>query len=143
MKPITYFYLALLVMLIGGKIYMTTRRKKVCFMHIHSDSLPDGFLNAICPQLNSMGIPVSSQKMSDALSPIEVDIQAIAENADPDISNPAVLYIEDYNIVLVSLSVVARIVRGDKWLLRKVARWTESFEDAFVVVANFGFFRYQ
>ena len=112
-------------------------------LYAHSlDSLPDGFLKTICPQLESIDFPASSQEMSESFSPVEVDLQAIAENADPDISNPAVLYVEDYNIVLVSSSVVARIARGDKWLLHKVVHWTESFEDAFVVVANFGFFIY-
>lgn len=80
--------------------------------------------------------------MLRALSCGENRFQEIAENADPDAPNKAVLFIEDNNIVLISTGVVARIVRGNRWLARKVARWTESTGCANVIIASFGVFEF-
>ena len=142
MRPITYILLALLALMIGGKVYFTVLRKKVRFICIRSEFLPDGFLKEICPQMREADLPIPDQETLRTLSCSENRFQEIAEYADPDAPNQAVLFIEDSNIVLVSSGVVARIVRGDKRLARKVARWTENIGGAYVIIANFGLAKY-
>ena len=142
MRPITYILLTMLAMLIGGKVFFTVLRKNVCFMSISSESLPEGFLNAICPQMGETDLPMPDQGTLKTLSCDENCFQEIAENADPNAPNQAVLFIEDSNIVLISAGVVARILRGDKWLARKVARWTERIGCDNVIVANYGLVEY-
>jgi len=138
MRPITYILLTLLALMIGGKIYFTVLRKKVRFICIRSEFLPEGFLKEICPQMRETDLPIPDQETLRALSCSENRFQEIAEYAAPDAPNQAVLFIEDSNIVLVSAGVAARIVRGDKRLARKVARWTENIGCTYVIIANFG-----
>ena len=142
MRPITYILLALLALMIGGKIYFTVLRKKVRFICIRSEFLPEGFLKEICPQMRETDLHIPDQETLRTLSCSENRFLEIAEYADPDAPNQAVLFIEDSNIVLVSAGVAARIVRGDKRLARKVARWTENIGGAYVIIANFGLAKY-
>ena len=138
MRPITYILLTLMALMIGGKIYFTMLRKKVRFICIRSECLPEAFLKEICPQMKETDLPIPDQKALKTMSCSENRFLEIAEYADPDAPNQAVLFIEDSNIILISSGVAARIVRGDKWLARKVSRWTESIGCDYVIVANFG-----
>jgi hypothetical protein len=142
MRPVSYILLAMIILVIALEVLITVSRKKVRFMRVRSEFLPEGFLKAVCPQLSETGLPAQSPETSETLPCAEDRFREIAENADPDTPNQAVLYIEDRNIILVSAGIVARIAGGDRRLMRRVARWTESAEGAFVVVANFGVFKY-
>ncbi len=141
MKPAAYVLLALLLLLVGGKIFFTAFRKRVRFMRVRSESLPEGFLEAVCPQAGETGLPLPDREDLRPLSNAGDRFQKIAENSDPNAPDQAVLFIEDGNIVLVSAGVAARIARGDRRLARKVARWTDSIGYAYVVIANFGVFK--
>lgn len=139
MRVVAYVLIAVLVLLIGGKVYFTALRKRVCFRRIRSESLPEGFLGSVCPQLAETGVPVQERKTLETTPRAEDRFRELAENGDPYAPDQAVLYIEDSNIILVSTGVAVRIARGDRRLCRKIARWTEDFENAYVVIADFGF----
>ena len=142
MRPITYVLLTLLALMIGGKFYFTMLRKKVRFICIRSEFLPEGFLKEICPQMRETDLHIPDQETLRTLTCSENLFLENAEYAEPDAPNQAVLFIEDSNIVLVSAGVAARIVRGDMRLARKVARWTETIGCAYVIIANFGLAKY-
>ncbi len=141
MRPVSYVLLALLLLAIGAEVWFTVRPKRVRFLRVRSEFLPEGFLQAVCPQAGEPGLPAPDREAPDRTSRAEDYFQEIAEKADPNAPDQAVLYVEDSNIILVSAGIVARIAGGDRRLVRRIARWTEDIKDAYVVVANFGLFK--
>lgn len=68
MRPITYVFLTLLALMIGGKIYFTMLRKKVRFICIRIEFLPEGFLKEICPQMRETDLHIPDQETLRTLS---------------------------------------------------------------------------
>ena len=134
MKAVIFILTAALAFLIAAKLSQKARSGKIFVAGISSEGIED-----------EEGRRAYESMIAEAESNSELDEDSfddyfsfIAENADPNAPDQAILYDEERNLFIISAGIVARIAYGDKELKEYMMNLFDNHPYSRILIDNFG-----